>query len=136
MLEPWQPFSYVIVENGGDIFVKLIKPRRIGVYAGKSPFSEKIALEISPKDTPLGVCTSNGTVGYNISFGSADAVIVTARSCALADAAATAIGNVVNSEETIEEGLNIAKKIKGLHGALIIKNDVMGAWGTLKIVSL
>jgi uncharacterized protein len=126
----------VIVENGGDIFVKLIKPRRIGVYAQESSFSEKIALEISPADTPLGICTSVGTVGHTITFGAADAVIVTARSCALADAAATAIGNVVTSEETIEEGLNIAKKIKGLHGTLIIKNDVMGAWGTLKIVSL
>ncbi len=126
----------VIVENGGDIFVKTSKPRRIGVYAGKSPFSEKIAIEISPQDTPLGICTSAGTVGHSVSFGTADAVLVTARSCALADAAATAIGNVVNSEETIEEGLNIAKKIRGLHGVLIIKNEVMGAWGTLKIVSI
>ena len=126
----------VIVENGGDIFVKLIKPRRIGVYACESPFSEKIALEISPNDTPLGISTSIGTVGHSITFGAADAVIVTARSCALADAAATAIGNVVTNEDTIEEGLNMAKKIKGLHGTLIIKNDVMGAWGTLKIVSL
>lgn len=126
----------VIVENGGDIFVKISKPRKIGIYAGKSPFSEKIAIEISPQDTPLGVCTSAGTVGHSVSFGTADAVLVTARSCALADAAATAIGNVVKSEETIEEGLNIAKKIRGLHGVLIIKNDVMGAWGNLKIVSI
>jgi hypothetical protein len=126
----------VIVENGGDIFVKTTKPRRIGVYAGKSSFSEKIAIEISPQDTPLGICTSAGTVGHSVSFGTADAVLVTARSCALADAAATAIGNVVKSEETIEEGLNIAKKIRGLHGVLIIKNDTMGAWGTLKIVSI
>jgi hypothetical protein len=126
----------VIVENGGDIFVKISKPRRIGIYAGKSSFSEKIALEISPQDTPIGICTSAGTVGHSVSFGTADAVLVTAGSCALADAAATAIGNVVKSEETIEEGLNIAKKIRGLRGALIIKNDVMGAWGTLKIVSI
>lgn len=128
--------SEVIVENGGDIFVKITRPRRIGIYAGRSTFSEKIAIELSPQDTPLGVCTSAGTVGHSVSFGTADAVVVTSRSCALADAAATAIGNVVKSEDTIEEGLEIAKKIKGLHGVLIIKNDVMGAWGTLKIVSV
>jgi len=126
----------VIVENGGDIFLKITKPRRIGVYAGKSPFSEKVAIEISPQDTPLGICTSAGTVGHSISFGAADAVLVTARSTALADAAATAIGNLVKDEETIEDGLEAAKQIKGLHGVLIIKNDKMGAWGTLKIVSL
>lgn len=126
----------VIVENGGDIFVKITKPRRIGVYAGRSPFSEKIAIEISPQDTPLGVCTSAGTVGHSVSFGAADAVLVTARSTALADAAATAIGNLVKDEATIGDGLEAAKQIKGLHGVLIIKNDKMGAWGTLKIVSL
>ena len=126
----------VIVENGGDIFVKLNTPRRIGVYAGKSPFSEKIAIEITPSDTPLGICTSAGTVGPSISFGAADAVLVAARSCALADAAASAIGNVVKDEDTIGNGLELAKEIRGLHGVLIIKNDKMGAWGTLKIVSL
>ena len=126
----------VIVENGGDIFMKTNKPRKIGIYAGKSPFSEKVAIEIQPHDTPLGICTSAGTVGHSISFGNADAVVVTSRSTALADAAATAIGNVVKSEETIGDGLDLAKSIKGLHGVLIIKNDKMGAWGTLKIVSL
>ena len=126
----------VIVENGGDLFIKITKPRRVGIFAGKSPFSEKIAIEIAPKDTPLGICTSAGTIGHSISFGAADAVLITAKSAALADAAATAIGNVVKSEDTIGDGLELAKHIKGLHGALIIKNDKMGAWGTLKIVSI
>jgi uncharacterized protein len=126
----------IIIENGGDIFLKLKKPRKIGVYAGKSTFSEKIAIEIMPEDTPLGICTSANIAGHSVSFGAADAVLVTAKSCALADAAATAIGNIVKSEETISDGLELAKKIKGLHGVLIIKNDKMGAWGTLRIVSL
>jgi hypothetical protein len=126
----------MIVENDGDIYIKTNKVRRIGVYAGKSPFSEKIAIEIDPKDTPLGICSSSNTIGHNVSLGNADLVLVTSRSTALADAAATAIGNLVKSEETIEQGLDLAKKLKGLHGVLIIKNDKMGAWGTLKIVSL
>jgi uncharacterized protein len=125
----------LIIENSGDMYVKLKKPRKIGIYAGRSPFSEKIAIEIDPKDTPLGICTIAATSGHATS-GSADAVIVTSKSCALADAAATAISNVVKSEETIGDGLDLAKKIKGLSGVLIIKNDKMGAWGTLKIVAL
>ncbi|MFC1559658.1 UPF0280 family protein [Candidatus Margulisiibacteriota bacterium] len=126
----------VIVENGGDIFIKLKKPRRIGIYAGKSPFSEKIAIEIKPEDTPLGVCTSSGTVGHSTSFGSADAVVVTSKSTALADAAATAIANVVKDIKTIEDGLDLAKKIKGLHGVLIIKGNHIGAFGNLEIVPI
>lgn len=122
----------VIVENGGDMFIKTNRTRKIGIYAGKSPFSEKIAIEIAPHDTPLGICTISPTG----SSGTADAIVVTARSCALADAAATAIGELVKSEETIGDGLELAKKIRGLQAVLIIKNDKIGAWGTLKIVSL
>ncbi|MCX5749853.1 MAG: UPF0280 family protein [Candidatus Saganbacteria bacterium] len=123
----------VIVENGGDIFIKSSEPRTMLIYAGKSKFSNKIALEIDPKDTPLGVCTSSGTVGHSFSFGSADAVVVIARSAATADAAATAIGNLVKKQDDIEEALKFAKKFGKLKGVLIIKDDRMGMWGKIKI---
>jgi ApbE superfamily uncharacterized protein (UPF0280 family) len=126
----------VVVENGGDIFIKTLNKRRVAVYAGSSPFSENIALEIEPQDTPCGVCTSSGTVGHSFSFGQADAVCVFADSTALADAAATAICNKVKSETDIEKALKFAKKIKGLKGVLIIKDEHMGAIGKIKIVSI
>src|SRR4030042_1035148 len=69
------PFSKeVIVENGGDIFLKIMKSRSIGVYAGESsPFTGKIGLEIPPEDKPLGICAASGTVGHSLRSGSADA---------------------------------------------------------------
>jgi uncharacterized protein len=131
------PFSKeLIVENGGDIFLKIDQPRKVGIFAGASPFSEKIALELEPRPRPFSVCTSSGTVGPSISFGKADAVVVIASSASLADAAATAIGNVVKEVADIEAGLNLAKKIKGLDGVLIVKDDQLGALGKLKIVPL
>jgi hypothetical protein len=126
----------VIVENGGDNFMKINKTRKVGIYAGNSPLSEKIAIEIDPKDTPCGICTSSGTVGHSFSFGKADAVCVISKSAALADAAATAIGNVVQDINTIEKGIEVAKKIKGLSGVLIIKDDKMGIVGKIKIIPL
>ena len=126
----------IIVENGGDIFLKINQTRKVGVYAGNSPFSEKIALEIEPRPKPFSVCCSSGTVGHSISFGKADAVVVIAESACLADAAATAIGNVVKEVADIEQGLKQAKKIKGLDGVLIIKGDQLGALGKVKIVPL
>jgi hypothetical protein len=126
----------VIVENGGDIFLKINQTRKVGIYAGASPFSEKIALEVDPRPTPFSVCTSSGTVGHSFSFGKADAVVVIAPSASLADAAATAIGNVVKEAADIEQGLKQAKKIKGLDGVLIIKDDQLGALGRIKIVPL
>jgi len=126
----------IIVENGGDNYIKTTVPRKVGIYAGVSPLSEKIALEIEPKDTPCGVCTSSGTVGHSFSYGKADAICVVSRSAALADAAATAIGNVVTDIHTIEKGLEIAKRIGGLTGVIIIKADRMGLMGKIKIVPM
>lgn len=123
----------VIVENGGDIFIKSLKKRNIAIYAGTSPLSNKIAIQIKPKDTPLGICTSSGTVGHSLSFGKADAAVAIAISTSLADAAATQIGNLVNTHKDIEPAIEWAKTIHGLLAVIIIKDDKMGIWGDVKI---
>jgi ApbE superfamily uncharacterized protein (UPF0280 family) len=126
----------VIVENGGDIFMKISQAKVVGIYAGESPFTGKIALEISPEQTPLGVCTSSGTVGHSLSFGTADAVIVLSCSAALADAAATAIGNRVKTAHDINVAIKQAQAMGGLVGVIVIKDDKIGTWGNVKLVSL
>ena len=125
----------IIVENGGDIFMKTAKSRLVGVYAGEdSPLTGKIALKIEPADTPLGVCTSSGTVGHSLSFGKSDAVVVLSASTALADAAATAIGNIVKEETDIEKALGFARSVTGLVGVAVIINDKMGVWGKVNLM--
>ena len=124
----------VIVENGGDIFMKVRKKRKVGIYAGDSPLSGKIALEIEPQDTPLGICCSAGTFGHSQSLGKADAVVVLSPSVALADAVATRVGNIVKDDSSIQEGLEFLKRISFVRGGIIIKGKRMGAWGKIKIV--
>ena len=126
----------VIVENGGDIYLKIARTRKVGIFAGESPFSEKIALELDPRRLPFSVCTSSGTVGPSFSFGKADAVVIVADSASLADAAATAVGNEVKEVADIEKGLQLGKKIRGLDGILIIKGDQLGVLGKIKIVPI
>lgn len=126
----------IIVENGGDIYLKSLKTRVIGIYAGKSPLSGKLGLEINKDDTPLGICTSSGMVGHSMSYGKADAVIVLARSATLADAAATAIGNLIEQPDDIPKGLEFAKNIDGLQGVLAIKDDKVGLWGEVKMCQM
>lgn len=126
----------VIVENGGDIYLKIKQPRKVGIYAGSSPLSQKIAIEVEPRKRPFSVCTSSGTVGHSFSFGKADAVVIISSSAPLADAAATAVGNVVKEISDIDKGLELAKKIKRLDGVLIIKDDHLGALGKIKIVPI
>jgi len=126
----------VIVENGGDIYLATSKERTIGIYAGDSPLTLKIGILIGPEDSPLSVCTSSGTVGHSLSFGKADAVCILSRSAALADAAATAVGNVVKEKKDIELGLERGKEIEGVSGMLIIVGERMGVWGNVRLTRL
>lgn len=125
----------VIVENGGDIFLKVNKTMIMGVYAGEaSPFTGKIAIEIAPTDKGLGVCTSSGTVSHSLSFGKSDAVVIISDEAALADATATATGNILKSPGDIEKGINFAKSIEGVTGVLVMMKDKMGSWGNIKLL--
>ncbi|MCX5678817.1 MAG: UPF0280 family protein [Candidatus Omnitrophica bacterium] len=125
----------VIVENGGDIFMKTDKKTVIGIYAGaSSPFTGKIALEVAPGDNGLGVCTSSGTVSHSLSFGKSDAVVIISEEASLADAVATATGNILKAPGDIEKAINFAKSIKGITGVLVIMKDKMGSWGDIKLI--
>ncbi|MFQ5836069.1 MAG: UPF0280 family protein [bacterium] len=126
--------NQVIVENGGDIFMKVKKRRIVGIYAGDSPLSKSIALQIEPQDTPLGICCSAGTFGHSQSLGAADAVVILSPFTALADAVATAVGNLVKDEASIQKGLEFVRKIPFIRGGIIIKEKEMGARGRLRII--
>jgi ApbE superfamily uncharacterized protein (UPF0280 family) len=126
----------VIVENGGDIYLVTSRERIIGVYAGHSPLSLKIGIIIEPEETPIGVCTSSGTVGHSLSFGKADAVCILSKSAALADAAATAVGNLVRDKTDIQSGLERGREIEGVSGTLIMVGEKMGVWGNIKLTRL
>lgn len=120
-----------VVENGGDIFLRLRKEKVIGIYAGNSAFSEKIGLRIQPEETPLAICTSSGSVGHSVSLGNSDSVTVVAKSCPLADSAATSIGNSVKGKNAVEKGIERAKEISKIDGILIIKGDEFGGYGEI-----
>jgi ApbE superfamily uncharacterized protein (UPF0280 family) len=128
--------AQVIVENGGDIFIKTGKDRIVAVYAGDSPLSGKMGIRIKPADTPIGVCTSSGKVGPSLSLGVAHAACVISKSAALADAAATAVGNAVKAEGDVERALEVAQSIRGVLGAVVVSGDKLGAWGQVELVKL
>jgi ApbE superfamily uncharacterized protein (UPF0280 family) len=123
----------VIVENGGDVFIAVQRDRTIGLYAGDSPLTGRLGLQIKAADTPLGVCTSSGTVGHSLSFGKADAVVVISKSTALADAAATAIGNRIKQAADIDGALRFGREIDGVLGIVIVVGKDIGAWGDVTL---
>ena len=126
----------VIIENGGDVYLKTDRPVTLGIYAGSSPLSLKIGLKIDTTHTPKAVCTSSGTLGHSLSLGKADAVCVVSDSGSLADAAATALGNRIKGPEDIGPVLKQVEKIGRIQGVLAVVGETLGVWGDLKIVPL
>jgi ApbE superfamily uncharacterized protein (UPF0280 family) len=108
----------------------------MGIYAGTSPLNMKVGLRIPAADQPIGVCTSSGTIGHSKSLGRADAVCVVSKDCALADAAATAVGNRVGAAADIEKAVEFGRHIDGVRGVVVIAGDRIGLWGDIELVPL
>jgi uncharacterized protein len=126
----------VIVENGGDLYLAISRPATVALWAGPSPLSGRVGLRLDPGLSPLGVCTSSASVGHSLSLGRADAACVLAESAALADAAATALGNRVQGPEAIAPALAWVAALPGIAGAVVIVGDKLGAWGRVELVPL
>lgn len=125
----------VIVENGGDIYLRSFRERKVGLFAGRSPLTGRIAFRLPPtREEGLGICTSSATVGPSYSAGRADAAVILADGAALADAAATALGNRLKSPEDVESSLRSVLKIPGVHGAAAVMGELLGVAGDLELV--
>ncbi|MFA5116450.1 MAG: UPF0280 family protein [Candidatus Omnitrophota bacterium] len=123
----------VIIENGGDIFLRTKKIRYVGIYAGRSSaFNNKLFLKIKPQARGLGICASSGTVGHSLSFGKANALVIIAKNAILADAAATACANLVRCKADTAKAIQLARKIKGVSGIIVIINNNMACWGDIE----
>ncbi len=128
-------FKEIIIENGGDIFLKINKVRTIGIYAGRSKLTQRLFLKINPKDTPIGICTSSGTVGHSLSFGCADSVVILSKNATLADAMATATANRVNSQDDLQKAIDFARSIRGISGVAVIFKNNLACWGKVELKS-
>ncbi|MHB1342189.1 MAG: UPF0280 family protein [Coriobacteriia bacterium] len=123
----------VIVENGGDLFLMSVLERRVLLGAGDSPLSERVGLVFDAGALPVAVCTSSAKVGPSLSLGSAHAATVIAEHGALADAAASSVGNLVHGPDDIERALARAMEIPGVRGAVVIAGDTLGAIGGVSL---
>ena len=123
----------LVVENGGDIFLKINRNLLMSVYAGNSPLSEKIGIEIQASESPLGVCTSARTVGPSVSLGKTDATMIICRNTALADALATTFGNLVQVPEDVQQVTQQTEQFPEILSAVIICRDKIGIRGQFEM---
>jgi ApbE superfamily uncharacterized protein (UPF0280 family) len=121
----------VIVDNGGDIYLRTVEPVIIGLYPGESERIGRLAFSLEASDTPLSICSSSGKMGHSLSLGLCDLATVVAKDAALADAAATLTGNLVKTVDDVEPALNKIVSIEGISGVLIVKDGHVGLAGKL-----
>ncbi len=126
----------VIVENGGDLWMKLNKSAVIGIYVNNVYFKDNIGIRINPSDTPCSVCTSTSRLGHSLSFGKADSVTIIADTGALADAAATAVCNMVQDEDDIKNSMEFGMSIQGVRGCLVVFRDKLAIQGGIELARL
>jgi ApbE superfamily uncharacterized protein (UPF0280 family) len=132
-LMPLSP-SGVIVENGGDVFLFSTADLTVGLFAGQAALSMKLGLRLPAERTPAGVCTSTGSFGHSLSYGKAEAATVVADTAALADAAATALGNRLNTPQNLTPALEWVLTVPGVRGAAAAIEGRAGFLGELEIV--
>jgi hypothetical protein len=119
-----------VVENGGEISAVSNMPIDVALAAGDVPLSKRFGFRLT--DFPVGIATSSGRFSHALSFGDAEAATVFCKNAGLADAAATAVGNVVKGEDcqkAIQTGINKALSIQGIEGVLIIYKGFTGTAG-------
>ncbi len=127
--------KHSIIDNGGDIALKTNKKIITGLYSGNSSLSGSIGFQIKPKQSPMGICTSSGTVGHSISFGRSDSVTVFASEASVADALATSIGNAakgLNDHDAVQNCLDRADDFKEHYrGVMVVVGENAGTVGKI-----
>jgi len=119
-----------VVEDGGEAYAVSNQPITVGFAAGHEPLSKEMGFRL--KHFPIGVATSSGKFSHAFSFGDADAVTIFAVNAGLADAAATAVANLITGDDveaTIKKGVNAALSIEGVHGVFILYREIVGKGG-------
>jgi ApbE superfamily uncharacterized protein (UPF0280 family) len=119
-----------VVENGGEVFAISNQSIDIGFAAGDEPLSREMGFRI--KQFPIGIATSSGRFSHAFSFGDADAVTIFGVDAGLADAAATAVANIVTGDDiqpVIKNAIDMALKIEGVYGVFILYRGVVGKAG-------
>ena len=120
-----------VIDNGGDIYLRIIEPIIISLHTGTAEIGDRLALAIEPRQTPLAVCSSSGRMGRSTSLGDCDLATVVAQDAALADAAATRAANLVKTVENVDAALETISAIHGIDGVLIVKTNRVGIAGRL-----
>lgn len=127
----------MLVENGGDIYIQGRRDRIIGLLPEVNN-AAVLGLRIAGNALPLAVCSSSARIGHSLSFGQGELATVLAPDGAFADAAVTALCNMLHTATDIPVVIEQARAWSryGLKGVFVQCGESMGLWGDFELVSL
>lgn len=127
----------VLVENGGDAYL-YSQQRRVVALLAMPEEGTNVGLAFAPEDFPLSLCASSAAIGHSLSFGRGDLVVVCSRDGALADAMATAYGNMLKGPDDVRRvtGQAAHNASLGVDGVYAQCAGHIGLWGRLELTAL
>lgn len=133
-MESLFPESEIIVENGGDVFMKIYEDIVISPFAGNNQCFSEFGFCIDSGYKYLSICASSGRFGHSFSYGKADLVAVFSKNACLADAFATSLANKIQNRDDVDK---IAETLpENILGILAVKEDKMAYNGPFHILSV
>ena len=124
--------EYAIVENGGDIAMKIDRDITVGVFQDDERFRD-IAFRIRRRDGIFGICSSSAKIGPSVSLGKTSISTVFSDDVILADACATALGNMIRDggQQEMSSALETIGRKEGVEGCISISNGLMAMFGNV-----
>jgi len=125
---------YLVIENGGDVYIKSTRDAVISVFLKNNYFGKGLNIKIEKKLLPCGIASSSGTFGHSLSLGNSDIAMVLAKNAIIADAAATAFANKIKNKDDLEKAVNSMKDKEGILGLLAIKDEKIAIYGQMALI--
>lgn len=122
--------KFAIVENGGDIALLIDRDVTVGIYQNDERFKD-LAFLIPKREGIFGICSSSGIIGPSVSFGNTGISTVFSDDVILADACATALGNMIKNGDEREMSLAVERigSTDCVTGCMCIANGKMAMYG-------
>ena len=130
----------ILVENGGDVFLASARERVVALLA-EPESGARLGVRLPAGGFPCGLCASSGRIGHSLSLGSGDLVAVLADTAPLADAAATALANLLRRKADLTRVTDGAKRLSDetggrIRGVFAQMDDGLAAWGEMELVAV
>jgi uncharacterized protein len=122
----------VMVVCGPDHWIVARKRSRLPLGRGTGSGQGELGIVVKPELGPHGVHIGIPSFGR---VASDDVVVIVARSCILADAAAAGVSAILAKHNSLRTALAYIRRLSGVHGAMVMRGDRIGVTGGLELAS-